>query len=77
MLHFLISERTLKDRVKNTEIRKQSQVQDNKKDLVIQTFGGAIWAGHIARRDDNRLTKRLTEWQPRIGKRWRGRQKRK
>ena len=26
------------------------------------------WAGHIARTDDNRWTKRLTDWQPRTGK---------
>ena len=26
-------------------------------------------AGHLSRRDDNRWTQRLTEWQPRTGKR--------
>ena len=31
------------------------------------------WAGHIARMKDNRWTKRCTEWQPRTGKRSRGR----
>ena len=31
--------------------------------------------GLVARRDDNRWAKRLTEWQPRTGKRRRGRQK--
>ena len=31
------------------------------------------WAGHIARMKDNRWTKRCTEWQPRRGKRSRGR----
>ena len=35
------------------------------------------WAGHVARREDNRWTKRITEWQPRKGKRKRGRQKRR
>ena len=35
------------------------------------------WAGHLIRREDNRWTKRLTEWQPRNGKRCRGRQKRR
>ena len=33
------------------------------------------WAGHVARMNDNRWTKRLTDWQPRTGKRRRGRQK--
>ena len=35
------------------------------------------WAGHVARFQDNRWTYRLTEWQPREGKRKRGRQKRR
>ena len=32
------------------------------------------WAGHVARLNDNRWTKRITDWQPRYGKRSRGRQ---
>ena len=35
------------------------------------------WAGHVAKRNDHRWTIRLTEWQPREGKRRRGRQKRR
>ena len=35
------------------------------------------WAGHIARLEDNRWTKRCTEWQPRRGKRSRGRPSRR
>ena len=35
------------------------------------------WAGHIARMKDNRWTKRCTEWQPRRGKRSRGRPSRR
>ena len=35
------------------------------------------WAGHIARLKDNRWTKRCTEWQPRRGKRSRGRPSRR
>ena len=27
------------------------------------------WAGHVARREDNRWNKRLTDWTPREGKR--------
>ena len=27
------------------------------------------WAGHVARRDDNRWNKRLTDWTPREGRR--------
>ena len=35
------------------------------------------WTGHIARMKDNRWTKRCTEWQPRRGKRSRGRPSRR
>ncbi len=31
------------------------------------------WAGHVARFQDNRWTKKLTEWRPRSGTRKRGR----
>ena len=33
------------------------------------------WAGHVQRTNDNRWTKRVTEWIPRDQKRSRGRQK--
>ena len=32
------------------------------------------WSGHVARLNNNRWTKRITDWQPRYGKRSRGRQ---
>ncbi|GFO46854.1 endonuclease-reverse transcriptase [Plakobranchus ocellatus] len=35
------------------------------------------WAGHVARLKDNRWTLRVTDWQPRNGKRSRGRQARR
>jgi hypothetical protein len=61
MLHI-----TLRDKVKNTEIRLRTKVKD-----IIQKIKEAKWrwAGHVARRDDNRWTKSLTKWQPRTGKR--------
>ena len=65
---------TIRDKIRNSEIRKQTQVKD-----VIQKIKEAKWrwAGHLIRRQDSRWTKRLTEWQPRNGKRNRGRQKRR
>ena len=65
---------TLKNRIRNSDIRKKTQVKD-----IIKKIKEAKWrwAGHVARREDNRWTKRLTEWQPRTGKRNRGRQKRR
>ena len=65
---------TLKDRIRNSDIRKQTQVKD-----IIQKIKQAKWrwAGHVMRREDNRWTKRVTEWQPRTGRRNRGREKRR
>ena len=63
---------TIRDKVRNSEIRKQTQV----KDIILKIKEAKWrWAGHLMRRDDNRWTKRMTEWQPRCGKRGRGRQK--
>jgi hypothetical protein len=69
MLHL-----SLRDRVKHTEIRKITQVKD-----IIEKIKETKWrwAGHLSRTQDNRWTMRLTEWQPRTGKRRRGRQKRR
>ena len=57
---------TLRDKVRNSEIRNKTEVKD-----IIEKIKAAKWrwAGHVVRRDDNRWTKRLTEWQPRTGKR--------
>ena len=62
---------SIRDRVRHTEIRKSTKVKDimNKiKELKWR------WAGHIARTVDNRWIKRMNDWQPRSGKRRRGRQ---
>ena len=65
---------TLRDKVRCSEIRNRTKVKD-----IIEKIKEAKWrwACHLARREDNRWTKRLTEWQPRAGKRRRGRQKRR
>ena len=53
---------TIRDKVRNSEIRKQTQV----KDIILKIKEAKWrWAGHLMRRDDNRWTKRMTEWQPR------------
>ena len=69
MLHII-----LRDKIKNTDIRRQTKVKD-----IIQKIKESKWkwAGHLMRREDNRWTKRATEWQPRTGKRKRGRPKRR
>ena len=59
----------LKDKIPATEIRRKTQVMDIMTYIHRQKWK---WAGHTARRTDNRWTKRCTEWQPRIGKRDRG-----
>jgi len=53
-------------------IREQTKIRD-----ILKVISKAkwTWAGHVARRDDNRWTTRLTFWQPRGHTRNRGRQK--
>ena len=58
------------DRIKNSDIRKKTKVIDIVKYV---TKAKASWAGHVARLQDNRWTRRTTEWTPRQGKRARGR----
>ncbi len=63
---------TWRGRKRASWIREQTKVEDipmtikNKK---------STWAGHVMRRRDNRWTTRVTEWQPRIGRRNQGRQR--
>ena len=60
----------LQDNIPCSEIRKRTKITDIIEYTLKQKWG---WAGHIARVKDNRWTKRCTEWQPRRGKRSRGR----
>ena len=61
---------SLRDKIRHTFIRKKTKVKD-----VIEKIKEMKWrwAGHLARKQDNRWTKRLTEWQPRPGRRRNGR----
>lgn len=63
---------SLKDKVRNEEIRRRTLMKD-----VVQEARHLKWkwAGHVMRRDDNRWSTRLTVWTPRDGIRGRGRQK--
>ena len=56
------------------EIRKRTKIIDIIEYTLKQKWK---WAGHIARLKDNRWTRRCTEWQPRRGKRSRGRPSRR
>ncbi len=62
---------SLRDHISCEKIRAKTGVDD-----ILSTIISAKWrwAGHIARRNDNRWAKRIYEWQPRTGKRRRGRQ---
>ena len=64
----------LKDKIPCSEIRKRTKIIDIIEYTLKQKWK---WAGHIARLKDNRWTKRCTEWQPRKGKRSRGRPSRR
>lgn len=56
----------LADRRRNTWIREQTKLDD-----IIERAAESKWrwAGHVARRTDNRWTKRILEWRPREGHR--------
>ncbi|GFN87909.1 endonuclease-reverse transcriptase [Plakobranchus ocellatus] len=61
----------LKDRIPTTEIRKKTQVIDVFKYIQRHKWR---WAGHVAREKRQWMKKkRCTEWQPRSGRRHRGR----
>ena len=60
----------LKDKIPCKTIREKTGVQDVVTFTLKQKWK---WAGHVARMEDNRWTQRITNWQPRIGKRSRGR----
>ena len=64
----------LKDKIPCAEIRKRTKIIDTIEYTLKQKWK---WAGHIARLKDNRWTRRCTEWQPRRGKRSRGRPSRR
>ena len=60
---------TLRNKKRASWIRQNTKVDDIIESIKIQKWR---WAGHVARLQDNRWTKRLTEWMPR-GKRLRKR----
>ena len=62
----------LKDRKRASWIREQTQLEDVVKTTKILKWN---WAGHVQRFQDNRWTKRTTEWIPRDQKRSIGRQR--
>ena len=64
----------LKDKIPCSEIRKRTKIIDIIEYTLKQKWK---WADHTARLKDNRWTKRCTEWQPRRGKRSRGRPSRR
>lgn len=54
---------SLRDHIRNSEIRKRSRVTD-----VMRTISELKWnwAGHIARQQEDRWTKRIVNWRPRM-----------
>ncbi|CAH2263450.1 jg13909 [Pararge aegeria aegeria] len=63
---------SLRDRIRNVEIRRRTRVTD-----IVQRVAKLKWqwAGHIVRRKDGRWGTKVLEWQPRTGKRSVGRPK--
>ena len=56
----------LRERIRNTEIRKRTGVTDIVEHIATAKWG---WAGHVARMNDNRWRVRATEWQVKKPKR--------
>ncbi|CAH2251398.1 jg6007 [Pararge aegeria aegeria] len=61
---------SLRDRIKNVEIRRRTRVTDIAQRVAKLKWQ---WAGHIVRRKDGRWGPKVLEWQPRTGKRSVGR----
>jgi hypothetical protein len=61
---------SLRDRKTNEWLRQQTKLRDVTEKIVSQKWS---WAGHIARRDDQRWTRRILEWRPWTSKRGVGR----
>lgn len=61
---------SLRDRVRNREIRDRTKVTD-----IVEKVATLKWrgAGHIARREDGQWTKAVVQWRPRQHSRKRGR----
>ena len=60
----------LQDKIPSSEIRKRTKLTDIIEYTLKQKWR---WTGRIAVKKDNGWTKRCTEWEPRRGKRSRGR----
>ena len=62
---------TRRDRVRNQDLRNKTRVKDILQEIKSKKWR---WAGHLARRKDDRWTHKLTDWTPRAHTRSRGRQ---
>ena len=65
---------TKRDKVRNQDLRKKTKVRDIVQEIKSKKWR---WAGHLARRKDDRWTYKLTIWTPRANTRRRGRQSRR
>ncbi|CAK1597712.1 unnamed protein product [Parnassius mnemosyne] len=64
----------IKDRVRNDDIRTRTKLTDILTRINVQKWR---WAGHLLRHPINKWSKQVTLWQPRDGKRGKGRQVRR
>jgi hypothetical protein len=61
---------SLRDRIRNEVIRQKIKVTDIAHRISTLKWQ---WSGHFSHRTDNRWSKRVLEWRPRLGKRGIGR----
>ena len=65
---------TRRDKVRNEDLRKKTNARDIIQEIKTKKWR---WAGHLARRKDNRWTHNITNWTPITQTRRRGRQSRR
>lgn len=61
---------SIRDRVPNEEIRRRTRVDDVMERVARSKWQ---WAGHLARKDPNKCTKKILQWRPRTFRRGVGR----
>ncbi|GBP10251.1 hypothetical protein EVAR_77640_1 [Eumeta japonica] len=64
----------IKDKVRNVDIRTRTKVTDILTRIDVQKWR---WTGRMLRQPNNKRSKQVTLWQPRVGKRSRGYQVRR
>jgi len=66
----VVVETNTEKNIKNTEIRRRTQIKDIGKEMINKKW---TWAGHVVKMSSNKWAKLIQEWYPRDGHRSRER----